>query len=113
MEFAEAAAKMIREKVSGQKKIVLSPNRKKFRGCAKNSAEIAVADGSPFVMFPFSTHSNNFITGMVARRADVSQANELLRTESVIMEVTCTKATKEQVEQYMISCGGYDIRNHN
>lgn len=111
MEFAEAAAKMIREKVDGQKKIVLYPNRSKYRGCAESITDISVADGQSILVYPFSTHSNNFLSGMVTRSADESQVNELLRTKSVKMEVICPADDRDVAIQYMISYGGYDLKS--
>lgn len=111
MEFAEAAAKMIRDKVDGQKRIILYQNRHKFKYCANSPTDIDVADGKSVLMYPFSTHSNNFLSGMVVRSADESQVNELLLTKSVRMEVICPKDESDIAVQSMISCGGYDLKS--
>ncbi len=110
MEFAESAARMIRERLDGRKKIVMYPNRQKYRKCAENRADISVADGNTVLMYPFCTHSNNFLSSMVVRNGDESQVNELLRTQSVRMEVICPKEVRDMAAQYMMSCGGYDLK---
>lgn len=111
MEFAEAAARMIRDKINGQKRIILYQNRHKFKYCADSPTDFDVADGKSVLMYPFSTHSNNFLSGMVVRSADESQVNELLRTKSVRMEVICPKDESDIAVQSMISCGGYDMKS--
>lgn len=111
VEFAEFAAKNIRERIDGQKKIVIFQNKNKFRGSATSAVEFAASADNEMLIFPFSTHSNNnFISGMVSRRADEYPENELLLTKSVRMEVMCEKQNKEKAIQYMLSCGGYDIK---
>lgn len=111
MEFAENAARMIRERLDGRKKIVMYSNRKKYRKCAENRADITVADGNSVLMYPFCTHSDNFLSGMSVRNGDESQVNELLLTKSVRMEVICPDETKDMAAQYMMSCGGYDLKS--
>ncbi len=108
VEFAETAARRIRERVNGQKKIVIYNNKNKYRGCA-SPTEYAISAENSMIMFPFSTHSNNFITGMTARKVGPDSVNELLLTKSVKMDVVCETLNKEKALQYMISCGGYDI----
>lgn len=110
MELAESAAKMIRERIDGQKKIVIFKNKCKFKGCAESPADLTVSEGNAKLMFPFSTHSNNFLTGTVIRDAEISQINELLLTKSVKMEILCEESQREKVLQSLISCGGYDVK---
>ncbi|MCM1226329.1 MAG: hypothetical protein NC320_02750 [Clostridium sp.] len=111
IEFAEAAAKMIRDSIAGEKKIILYKNKSKYRGCAESITDNNVANGNSVLIYPFSTHSNNFISGLVTRSADESQINELLRTESVKMEVICLENASDKAAQYMLSCGGYDLKS--
>lgn len=110
MEFAEAAARMIRERTDGQKKIVIFKNKCKYKGCANSPADLTVAEGNAKLMFPFSTHSNNFLTGAVIRDGETSQINELLLTKSVKLEVICEKLQRENVLQSLVSCGGYNVK---
>lgn len=110
MELAESAAKMIRERIDGQKKIVIFKNKCKFKGCAESPADLTVSEGNAKLMFPFSTHSNNFLTGTVIRDAEISQINELLLTKSVKLEILCEERQRERVLQSLISCGGYDVK---
>lgn len=110
MELAESAARMIRERIDGQKKIVIFQNKCKFKGCAESPADLTVSEGNAKLMFPFSSHSNNFLTGAVIRDAEIRQINELLLTKSVKMEILCEESQHEKVLQSLISCGGYDIK---
>lgn len=110
MELAESAARMIRERIDGQKKIVIFQNKNKFKGCAEKPADLTVSEGDAKLMFPFSTHSNNFLTGAIIRDAHTSHINELLLTKSVKMEVLCEKGQRENALQHLISCGGYNVK---
>ena len=110
MELAESAARMIRERIDGQKKIVIFQNKCKYKGCAESPADLTVSEGNAKLMFSFSTHSNNFLTGAVIRDAEISQINELLLTKSVKMEIICEKSQREKVLQDMISYGGYNFK---
>lgn len=111
IELAEAAAKMIRDSIDGEKKIVLYKNKSKYKSCAESITDNNVADGKSLLIYPFSTHSNNFISGLVTRNADESQINELLRTKSVKMEVICLENASDKAAQYMLSYGGYDLKS--
>lgn len=110
MEFAESAARMIRERIDGQKKIVIFKNKSKYKGCADSPADLTVSEGNAKLMFPFSTHSNNFLTGAIIRDAEISQINELLLTKSVKMEILCEESQRENVSHNLISFGGYNIK---
>lgn len=112
IEFAESAAKMVRERTDGKKTIVISRRNHRYNSLADSPSALAAAHGLHFFMYPFSTHSNNYLTGMVIKETDDSQINELLCTKSVCMEICCEDKSKELVRQYMLSCGGYDIREY-
>lgn len=111
IEFAESAARYIRERVSGYKKISIFKNKNRFLKCASGREELESSYGATMRIYPFSSHStSNFTTGMMAKETDESQVNELLRTKSVRMEVVCESEKRDMTLQYMISCGAYDLK---
>ncbi len=110
MEQAEAAARMLRENLDGKKKITIVKNQGRYRGCAQNSSDITISEGDALLVFPYSTHSHNFLSGMFSRKADESQINELLLTKSVTAELICEESQREKALQIFNSFGGYSIK---
>lgn len=112
VEFAETAARYIRERVNGEKQIIIYPNKNKFKGCADSEEAFITSHEKIMMLLPYSADSNNYATSLITRPIDTSAAvKEPLLTKSVRMEVTCEHKNKEKVIQYMISCGGYEIHS--
>ena len=112
VEFAETAARYIRERVNGEKQIIIYPNKNKFKGCADSEEAFIASHEKIMMLIPYSADSNNYATSLITRPIDTSAAvKEPLLTKSVRMEVTCEHKNKEKVIQYMISCGGYEIHS--
>lgn len=111
VEFAESAARQIKERIDGQKKIVIRHNKNKFREFTGNNIEFAASAENPTMIYSYCTHSNNFMSGLTSRRRYASQENELLGIHSVKMDVICDELNKEKIVQFMLSYGGYDIKS--
>lgn len=109
IEFAESAARMIKENISGQKKIIIRENRGRFADSINSRAEHAAANGNERILYPFSTHSNNYMTNFVIKDIIKDEVNELIQNDTVTMEIVCEKDLKLKATQYLLSCGGYSI----
>lgn len=110
IEFAESAAKMIKENISGQKKIVIHQNKNNYTGSISGRTELAAVNGNSHILYPFSTHSNNYVTNFVIKDIVKDEVNELLRSSSVTMEVVCEDSSVPDAKQYILSYGGYSIK---
>ena len=60
IEFAEYAAKRIRETVSGSKKISIRPNSAKFKNLARKNNEPVITNGEIFYLLPTAINSYNY-----------------------------------------------------
>ncbi|MBQ7046556.1 MAG: hypothetical protein IJN85_02285 [Oscillospiraceae bacterium] len=110
IEFAESAARMIKENINGQKKIVIYQNKERFTGSINGRTELAAANGSTQILYPFSTHSNNYVTNFVIKDIVKDEIKEPLYSDTVSMEVICDKAYYTKAKQYILSYGGYSIK---
>ncbi len=111
VEFAESAARQIKERLDGQKKIVIKHSQHKQKEFSGNNLEFATSAENPTMIYSYCTHSNNFMSGLTSRPWHMSQENELLRVRSVKMEVICDELNREKAVQFMLSSGGYDIKS--
>lgn len=113
IEFAEFAAKHIRETVNGTKKITIFPNKNKFTGHLENSEKSNAEHGEVFYLLPTAINSYNYITARMVRPVDTSLISEPLLTESVKIDVVSDTENMHQISQILQSEGGYDIKIHD
>lgn len=107
IEFAEMAAKRIRETISGLKKVTIYLNKNKFK-ISEN--EEYTKPGKMFVLLPAAINSANYYTGLMTREVVESQIKEPLLTKSVHLCISCESKNIHNISQIISSYGGYEIK---
>lgn len=110
IEFAEFAAKHIRETVSGTKRITIFNNLNKYSGHLQNHERMNATHGDVFYLLPTAINSYNYITAQVSRSVNDALIPELLLTQSVKIEVISESDNRHKILQILLSEGGYDIK---
>ncbi|MDE6103622.1 MAG: hypothetical protein K2F60_03750 [Oscillospiraceae bacterium] len=110
IEFAEFAAKHIRETVSGTKRITIYNNQNKYNGHLQNHEQMNATHGDVFYLLPTAINSYNYITAQVSRSVNDALIPELLLTQSVKIEVISESDNRHKILQILLSEGGYDIK---
>ncbi len=110
IEFAEFAAKHIRETVSGTKRITIFNNSNKYNGHLQNHEQMNATHGDVFYLLPTAINSYNYITAQVSRSVNDALIPEPLLTQSVKIEVISESENKHKISQILLSEGGYDIK---
>lgn len=107
IEFAETAAKRIRETVNGPKKIRIKHNRNKYK--AMYNGKLPSTHGDKYVLLPTAVTSYNYITGQITRPLDRSMLKEPVLTEAVTLEAVFQSSEANTVSQILVSSGGYSV----
>lgn len=110
IEFAEFAAKHIRETVNGTKRITIFNNINKYNGHLQNHEQLNATHGDVFYLLPTAINSYNYITAQVSRSVNDALIPEPLLTQSVKIEVISESENKHKILQILLSEGGYDIK---
>lgn len=110
IEFAEFAAKRIRETVNGTKRITIFHNQNKYKGHLQNHEQKNATHGNIFYLLPTAINSYNYITAQVSRPVNEALIPEPLLTQSVKIEVLSDLSNRHQISQILLSEGGYNIK---
>lgn len=113
IEFAEYAAKRIRETVSGSKKISIRPNSAGFKNLARKNNEPVITNGEIFYLLPTAINSYNYITCQISRPVNTSQIEEPLLRKSVRLKISAPAESEQKISQIMLSYGGYGIHTND
>ncbi|MGN0613114.1 MAG: hypothetical protein ACI4JB_04365 [Porcipelethomonas sp.] len=109
VEFAEFAAKHIREHIVPPPKIMIYHNRNRFHGSFRNNEYGNATHGEIFYLLPTAINSYNYITGQVSRPVDKSQIDEPLLDRSVTIEFRVGSDSAEKASGILAAFGGYNI----
>ncbi len=110
IEFAELAAKHIRDSVSSTAKISIIHNRKHYKGSLKNKELDNATHGKVFFMLPTAISSYNYITDTISRSVNKSLIAEPLLDRSVTLVVQADGLKSDIISGIIASYGGYDVR---
>lgn len=110
IEFAEYAAKNIRETIVSPKKIKIVQNKSKLKPFFRNSQYRNAAHGDIFYLLPTAVTSYNYITGQVSRPIDQSVVDEPLLDHSVTLIVQTEKEYADKIAGIISSFGGVNIK---
>jgi len=113
VEFAESAAKHIRESISSPVKITIIQNHKQLRSGLKNNEHQGATHGSIFYLLPTAVTSYNYITARVTRPVNASLISEPLLDKTVIVHVQVKNDKAEAVAGILGSYGGYNVKKGN
>lgn len=111
VEFAEYAAKHIRETINSAAKIKIVHNRQKVKPLLKSNEYHNKLHGEMFYLLPTAINSYNYITAHVSRPIDQSLIDEPLLDRSVTLIVRTEKEFADKVVGILSSFGGYDVKN--
>ena len=112
VEFAEFAAKHIREAISSPVKISIVQNRKSYRGL-RNNEHHGATHGNVFYLLPTAVTSYNYITASVTRPVNHSLISEPLLNRTATIIVQAKDSNTEAVTGILGSYGGYNIKTGN
>ena len=110
VEFAEYAARHIREAITSPLNISIVPNRSRLRGILKNNEHHGVTHGNIFYLLPTAVTSYNYITASVSRPVNHSLISEPLLSRTVTMTVQVKDDNAEAVSGILGSYGGFNIK---
>ena len=110
IEFAEFAAKRIRETVNGTKRITIFQNQSKYKGHLQNHEKKNATHGDVFYLLPTAINYYNYITAQVSRPVSEALIPEPLLTQSVRIEIITDFSNRHKISQILLSEGGYDIK---
>ncbi len=108
VEFAEYAAKHIREAVSSPVKISIVQNRRSYRGL-KNNEHHGATHGNVFYLLPTAVTSYNYITARVSRPVSHSLISEPLLNRTATIIVQAKDDSADAVAGILGSYGGFNI----
>ncbi|MGN1480559.1 hypothetical protein [Porcipelethomonas sp.] len=109
IEFAEYAARRIRETVDGEKKITIYKNKNKYKNMVRKNNEPILTHGEIFYLLPTAITSYNYITAVISRPVNTSRIEEPLLTRSVKIKVISASENNHMISQILLSFGGYGI----
>lgn len=112
VEFAEFAAKHIRDSVNSPLKISIIHNRNKIQGKLKGDEQENITNGKIFYLLPTAVTSYNYITFAEIRDIDKNQISEPLLNKSVTLSVQTDFSKADKVAGILSSYGGYNIKNY-
>ncbi len=110
IEFAEYAARHIRETISSPKKIKIVQNKSKLKPFFRNSQYINAVNGEVFYLLPTAVTSYNYITGQVSHPIDHSSVDEPLLDRSVTLIVQTESEYADKIAGIISSLGGVNIK---
>lgn len=110
IEFAEYAAKHIRETIGSPKKIKIVQNKSKLKPFLKNNEYRNAVHGDIFYLLPTAINSYNYITGQVSRPIEKSMVSEPLLNRSVTLIVRTEKEYADKIAGILSSFGGVNIK---
>lgn len=110
IEYAESAARRIKETIYGTKKMKIFYNINKYKNRMENKEEKNATHGEVFYLLPTAINSYNYITGQITRPVNSSLFPELLLTSSVKLEVMHELSDTHEISQIILSSGGYEIK---
>lgn len=112
VEFAEYAAKHLRETINSPVKISILQNCRRLRGILKNNEHSNATHGNVFYLLPTAISSYNYITDTVTRKVNNSLISEPLLNRTVTMTVHAKSEKAEAVAGILGSYGGYNIKTN-
>lgn len=110
IEFAEYAAKHIRDTINSPKKIKIVQNRSKCKSILKNNEYKNALHGNVFHLLPTAINSYNYITAHVSRPVDTSMIEEPLLNRSVTLIVKAEKEYADKIAGIFSSFGGVNVK---
>ncbi len=110
VEFAEYAAKHIRDTIDSPKKIKIVQNKSKLKPFFKSSEYRNAASANIFYLLPTAVTSYNYITGQVSRPVDTLDIEEPLLNHSVTLIVQTEREYADKVAGILSSFGGVNIK---
>lgn len=111
VEFAEYAAKHIRETLNSNAKIKIVYNRKKLKSFLTNKENQSLHK-DVFYLLPTAINSFNYITGQVSRPVNQAFIDEPLLDRSVTLTVRTDQELADKVAGILSSFGGYKIKKN-
>ncbi len=112
IEFAEFAAKHIKDSVNSSVKISIIHNRQKLRGVLPNHEHGKATHGNVFYLLPAAISSYNYITGRESRAVNKDLISEPLLNRAVTIAVQAEKNNADMIAGMLASYGGYNVKKN-